>query len=642
MSSSKPSIVSYFLFWGICPILFLLLLSLTDVYVLPQSSFPMNTDTSGIQRQRVQKVSIDTSSIKPTQSEEPRKEEPTSKVNEQKHAFDVEIDKLRAEFRKDPDDIFSVIKLAQLLGKRMMIIHDGGSVVQETIDMYLKAIELVEDARSEMMKNGQDIYETSSGIKAKSLNDEIFLPHANKSNQGLLLSLYSDLSKQYYIAEMFEDSFQAANHVLDMEPTYIDALAQRGMTAFVLGKYDQSRADYQKVLDLDTYGAIPDSFTGIAKALKALDASKDEWLNFTGRVKELIPQYESMSNVSGLNKPLAEFMKKMHQALFLFYDGVTKDAEQAFFHLNEAYKLKMKFVEPYNAAVEQQQLHLTKQVFTKTFFPENVGSDSSNLIFIIGFPRSGSTLLERILDAHSSVGGTGEDSIFNGRLNGIRNSVVQASMTGSLDILKQAIQQNADEIENLTRSRWESRLHGSSETTPKKFVDKMLTNYANVGFIHMLFPNALILHISRDPMATLWSAFHHEFPPGSLDHTCNLESIVHMYNNYRSLIDHWDTVLPGRITHIRYEDIVNDPETLSKSIIAATGLEWEDRVLQFHSVANAASTSSSHQVRKKIYRNSNESWKKYEPFLKVDGVSVREMLGENSIQKYSTSLKLVS
>lgn len=643
MSSSKPSIVRSFLFWGICPILLLLLLSLTDVNILPQSSFPTDNDASYAQsRQRVQKVIIDTPSNKPTQSEDPRKKKATTKANEERHAFDVEIDKLRAEFRNNPDDIFSAIELAQALGQRTFIIHDGGSVIQETIDMHLKAIALVEDARSEMIKNGQDIYKTSSGTKPESLNEEMFLPHANKSNQGLLLSLYSDLSKQYYMAGMFEDSFRAANHVVAIEPTYIDALIQRGMTAFVLGNYDQSRDDYQKVLDLDTYGAYPDAFTGTAKALKALEASKDEWLNFTGRVKELIPKYEYMSNKSGLSKPLAEALKKMHQSLFLFHDGVTKYAEQAFFHLNEAYKLKMKFVEPYNAAVEQQQLHLTKQIFSKTFFPENMGSDSSSLIFIIGFPRSGSTLLERILDAHSAVAGNGEDSIFNGRLDRIRNSIVQASMTQSPDILKQVIQQNADEVENLTRSRWESRLHGSSETTPKKFVDKMLMNYVNVGFIHMLFPNALILHISRDPMATLWSAFHHEFPPGSLDHTCNLESIVHIYNNYISFIDHWDTVLPGRITHIRYEDIVNDPETLSKSIIAATGLEWEDRVLQFHRLEYAVNTFSSDQVRKKIYTNSNESWKRYEPFLEVDGVSVREMLGQNFIQKYSTTLKLVA
>lgn len=648
MSKSRPSIVNSFLLWGICPILLLLLLSRVDVYILPRSSSPqIDTETSDVKpSQRTQTVKIDASSKGLNQTKTPMKKEDHVQDGTKRHSFDVEIDKLRAEFRNNPSDVFSAIKLAKALGQRMRVIHDGGSVTHETIDVHLKAIALVEDTRLEMIKMGHDIYQTASGTKPKSLNEELFLPYSKKSNQGLLVSLYTDLSKQYYIADMFDDSFRTANHVLDIDPTYIDALAQRGMTAFVLGKFDQSRADYENVLDLDTHGVILDSFTGMAKALKALNASEDEWLNFTGRVEELISKYEGMIGMNGSDSGTIQFLsdrlKHMHQALFLYHDGVTKDAEQGFTHLNEAYKLKMKFLEPYNKALEQQRVDVTRQIFSKAFFPENVGSDSSRLIFIIGFPRSGSTLLERIFDAHSGVAGTGEDSIFNGRLEHIRNSVVQASMTQSADILKQVIQQNADEVENLIISRWKSRLNGSSDVAPQKFVDKMLTNYANVGFIHMIFPNALILHIYRDPMSTLWSAFHHEFPSGSFDYTCDIESLAHMYNNYISLIDHWDSVLPGRITHIRYEDIVDDPETLSKSIIAATGLDWEEKVLQFHNLEHAVNTMSSHQVRKGIYKHSNESWKRYDPFLKVDGVSLKEMLGENAFQKYSTTLKIVA
>lgn len=607
----------------------------------------IDTDISNVKsRQRAQKVSVDISSKEPAQTGKPTQKENPIQSMTKKHAFDVEIDRLRAEFGNNPSDVFSAINLAKALGRRMSVIHDGGSVIQETIDVHLKAIALVEDARLDMIKKGHDIYTQPSGTKTKSLNEELFLPYTKKSNQGLLVSLYTDLSKQYYIAEMFDDSFRAATHVLDIDPTYLDALAQRGMTSFVLGNYDQSRDDYQKVLSLDTHGAFPDCFTGIAKALKALDASENEWLNFTGRVKESISKYKNMIDApsldSGTNKFLSDYMKKMHQALFVYHDGVTKDAEQAFTNLKEAYKLKMKFLDPYNRAFEQQKVDVTRQIFSKAFFPENMGSDSSRLIFIIGFPRSGSTLLERILDAHSDVAGTGEDSIFNGRLDIIRNSIVQASSTQSAEILKQVIQQNADQVENLTLSRWESKQRGSSNAVPKKFVDKMLMNYSNVGFIHMIFPNALILHVYRDPMSTLWSAFHHEFPSGFLDYTCDLESLAHIYNNYISLIDHWDTVLPGRITHIRYEDIVNDPETLSKSIIAAAGLEWEDKVLQFHSLEHAVNTMSSHQVRKGIYKHSNKSWMRYEPFLEVDGVHLKQMLGDNAIQKYSTTLKLVA
>jgi hypothetical protein len=208
-----------------------------------------------------------------------------------------------------------------------------------------------------------------------------------------------------------------------------------------------------------------------------------------------------------------------------------------------------------------------------------VGSSSQVPIFIIGFVRSGSTLLEQVLDAHPLIVGTGEDSVFNGKLDYNRNSIVEASMSGSPEALGQTVQQMADEVVVDMRKRWQVIDANTKKDTdersalPQRFADnKMLSDYFNVGFIHMLFPKALILHVVREPMDSIFSAFKHEFPPGTLDYTRQFSSLSALYHSYRDTMEHWDNVLPGRVTHVRYEDMVRDMPGMAKSIIEATGL----------------------------------------------------------------------
>ncbi len=125
--------------------------------------------------------------------------------------------------------------------------------------------------------------------------------------------------------------------------------------------------------------------------------------------------------------------------------------------------------------------------------------------------------------------------------------------------LQNAVVAQAEFIVDSMRERWASASSGSSKTEgvnearspPLRFVDKMLTNYLNVGFIHMIFPNALILHVARNPMDTLFSAYKHDFAPGHLDYLSDFGSLSQTYVNYRKVMSHWDKVLPGRVTHVR-------------------------------------------------------------------------------------------
>jgi hypothetical protein len=151
----------------------------------------------------------------------------------------------------------------------------------------------------------------------------------------------------------------------------------------------------------------------------------------------------------------------------------------------------------------------------------------------------------------------------------------------------------------------------------------------------MLYPHALILHVVREPMDTLFSAYKHEFPSGTLDYTCDFESLAELYRAYREIMEHWDKVLPGRVTHIRYEDMVIDMPGVAKKIIEAAELPWNETVLDFHKKKHAVNTLSTTQVRKGLYKDGMKSWKRYEKQLKP----LADMIGTLVEYDLATNLK---
>jgi tetratricopeptide (TPR) repeat protein len=522
--------------------------------------------------------------------------------------------------------------------------HDGGKNQQEALATYEHGINLALAKRAKLIAEGEPTNVSLSGTT--SVRDEIMLDYSVKSVDGLLCSLYTNKGKVYFLASMFEKAEEHYSKALEIEPLYLDAVGARGSCRIILGKFPEAGQDLLTVIELDENRFFMDAFTGIARVLAAKESAVPQgWEPVITKVHELIPiftsRYEALDDHSGKNM-LGGALDRLHHVLYTYHDIKTMNTKLAWEHLTTGYKYKLAALPKWSGAFEREKLMTAKQVFHKGFWSESVGSELVFPVFIIGFVRSGSTLLERVLDAHPRMVGLGEDSVFNGQLGYIRDTIVDASVNKMTE-MPSVVDDLAHEVVAEMKKRWKiieaNTKKDDNETLadslePLRGVDKMLTNYMNVGFIHMLFPKALILHVAREPMDSVFSAFKHEFPPGTLEYTADFQAVSDLYLVYREVMEHWDEVLPGRIIHIRYEDMVRDMPGMAKAIIKTTGLKWDEGVLEFHKKKQAVNTYSSTQVREGVYTKSIESWRRYEEQLQP----LVKLLGKRATYNLKTTL----
>jgi tetratricopeptide (TPR) repeat protein len=258
----------------------------------------------------------------------------------------------------------------------------------------------------------------------------------------------------------------------------------------------------------------------------------------------------------------------------------------------------------YNSA---RQLHTCSTEFFAA--REGYGCPAPDPIFIVGLPRAGSTLLEQILASHSAVEGTAElpDIIAISRqLNGRKSDKVVGLYP---EILAEMPPEKFTELgEGYLAS---TRIQRSN--TPF-FIDKMPNNFLHVGLIHLILPNAKIIDARRHPMAGCFAGFKQLFARGQT-FTYDLEDIGHYYRSYIKVMDHWDSVLPGRVLRVQYEEMVADTEPQIRRILDYCDLPFEEQCLRFYETDRAIRTPSSEQVRQPIFKEGLEQWRNFEAHL---------------------------
>jgi tetratricopeptide (TPR) repeat protein len=267
---------------------------------------------------------------------------------------------------------------------------------------------------------------------------------------------------------------------------------------------------------------------------------------------------------------------------------------------------------PYDANDTSALFERSKALFTTAFFAERAtgGCTDPAPIFVVGLPRSGSTLIEQILASHSSVEGTIElPDIAQiarrlGRIGGQADGPVYPQAAAALGEAER-LSLGEEYIERTRIHRKLGRPH---------FIDKMPNNFSYIGLIRLILPEAKIIDARRHPMAACFSAFKQHFARGQT-FSYDLTDVGRYWRDYRDLMAHFDEVLPGRIHRVIYEDMVEETESEVNRLLAYCGLEFEPACLRFWETERAVRTASSEQVRRPIFREGLDQWRNYEPWL---------------------------
>ena len=267
---------------------------------------------------------------------------------------------------------------------------------------------------------------------------------------------------------------------------------------------------------------------------------------------------------------------------------------------------------PFDRALNTARMRRLKQLFTREFFERRAatGHRSTAPIFIVGMPRAGSTLIEQILASHPAVEGTSELPNIIAMARRLRERADDADMSGYAEVLATL---DASALQRLG----EEYLQGTRvyrKTDRPHFIDKMPNNFLHVGLIHSILPNARIIDARRHPLGCCFSNFKQLYARGQR-FSYGLADMGSYYRDYVELMAHFDRVLPGRVHRVIYEQMVEDTETEVRRLLDYCGLPFEPACLRFFENDRPVRTASSEQVRRPIYRDGVDQWRRFEPWL---------------------------
>ncbi len=319
-------------------------------------------------------------------------------------------------------------------------------------------------------------------------------------------------------------------------------------------------------------------------------------------------------------KNLKEIVKKKdlydEQKVVFFY-SISKvyfdvgNNELAFKYLNSSNKLKLTKLD-YSFNKDKKEFKKIKEFFSnkELLNIKNFKENGVTPIFILGMPRSGTSLIEQIVSNHSEVHGAGE-----------------------LDLLPTSLKnsdwQNSIDFEEVSQKIRKEYLEKISLISNKKYItDKLPGNFKRIGFILNAFPESKIIHLQRNPMAICWSNYKSNFNSTGMTFTLNQEYIAEYYLLYRNLMKFWNERYSEKIINVNYENLVENFEEEVKKLFSKLNLNWEKQLCDFHKNERPVETASLMQVRSKIYKKSSEKWKNYKKYL----TSMTDILSANNVE----------
>jgi hypothetical protein len=405
------------------------------------------------------------------------------------------------------------------------------------------------------------------------------------------------------------------------DPQLLDAI---GSFFSSVGEYSKALGAYSKAIALAPHRALywfnratVQRFVGRLEEAESdydrvISLRPDDHEAYINR-SELRKQTPERNHVQDMERMLCDGIRdwrgevQVRYALAKEYEDLGKHSE-SWGHLVKGARVRREHLQ-YDVRIDTDTVDWIIKAFPAAPAAPVNGCDSREPIFIVGLPRSGTTLVERILGSHSQVLAAGE-------LNHFAAALVAAALarTGGTPLPRRELVAATRELDFAALGAdYLARTRPLTGARPH-FTDKMPLNYLYCGLIRRALPNARIVHVTRHPMASCYAMFKTLFKDG-YPFSYDLEEIAKYYAGYRRLMDHWRQTLPGHLYEIRYEQLVRDPEYESRRLLAACALEWEPGCLEFHRNPTATTTASASQVRQPLYDSSLAQWRHHEDAL---------------------------
>ncbi len=406
--------------------------------------------------------------------------------------------------------------------------------------------------------------------------NKIDLKSYDKSNHLLTLgTIFADVGKHQQALDVF-------SKITDLTPNSITALFQKAVALNHCHKVTEAEETYNRILQMNP------TFFRVYFMLSHLKKQTEED-NHTTRWQDVLDKQKN-------NKKAIAFI---NLALFKEHEDIG-NYSQAFKYLKTANDF-LDQTSNFLASKEQQYTKLSKETFSTNFINQNdKGCSSEEPIFILGMPRTGTTLVEQILTTSDEVYSAGELQNFTIELTRLMNNI---SSQNTEEILQQIKNIN---FQTLGENYIKSTRPQTGQT--KYFIDKMPFNYKLVGAILKALPNAKIIHLSRNPADTCLSNYKQLFETDIHSASYNLSKISEQFACYHQLMKHWEKMYGERIYKIEYEELVMNQKEESRRLIAYCNLPWSDKFLDFHKHITTSSTASVAQIRLPLYNSSINKW----------------------------------
>ena len=472
-------------------------------------------------------------------------------------------------------NLLGLILTDQKKDDEAMKCYESGIKIDPTYGMIYNNIAylLYKNKTANNLKKAESFYK-----KAIELDKKIPEPHNN------LGSLYDQLDK-------FNNAIECFKNAININPKFSYAHHNLGAVYVSIGKFNEAKKHFKESIKLNP------NFTITHRSLSRITTYSENDEHF----KELKKIYSNI-NIEDKEKRI-----EIGFALGKAYEDI-KNFDKSFSHYKEANSLHRKKID-FSLNLEKEKFEEIKSTYNKKLFDKykNCGSADPRPIFIIGMPRSGTTLIEQILSSHPKVFGADElEFIPNliGKNYGDKN--LRLFFEGIIDYDKENFKKIGDEY----IAKMKAISNNSARTT-----DKLPINFLYIGFIKLILPKSKIVHCYRDPKDNCLSIYKNYFSGKQIKFAYDISEIIEYYNFYNDLMNYWKNLLPNFIYNIKYESLISNTKSEIHSLLNNCDLDWNNDCLNFHNNKRRIKTASDVQARSKIYNSSIDSWKNYEKYL---------------------------